>query len=61
MARRPRAAPRGILFLLIAAGLLAIAYEGVAGREWVVAAAAVLLAGWMADLAARDLGVRRRR
>jgi hypothetical protein len=61
VAGRLRAAPRGILFALIAAGLLAIAYEGVTGGEWIVAAAAALLAGWMADLAARDLGLRRRR
>jgi hypothetical protein len=33
----------------------------VSGRVWVVAAAAIVLAVWMADLAARELGLRRRR
>jgi hypothetical protein len=61
VAGRPHASPRGILFVLIAVGLLGIAYEAVSGREWIVAAAAGLLAVWMAELAARDLGVRARR
>lgn len=58
MPRRPRPSPRGILFALLAAGLLGIAYEAVTGREWVVAAAAALLAAWMGDLAARDMRLR---
>jgi hypothetical protein len=51
----------GLLFTVLAGGLLAIAVfsalEG--GRAWVIAAAAAAVGVWMADLARRAL-VRRR-
>jgi len=51
----------GVLFTVLAAGLLAIAVlsalEG--GRAWIIAVAGAALGVWMADLARRVL-VRRR-
>jgi hypothetical protein len=52
--------PRGILFVVLAASMLGLAYEAATARVWVVALAAVVLGGWMLDLASRDLGLRRR-
>lgn len=50
-----------MLFVALAAGLAGIAFEaGTAGR-WPVTIAAAALALWMADLALRDLGLRRSR
>ncbi len=45
---------------MLAASMLGLAYEAATARVWVVALAAVVLGGWMLDLAARDLGLRRR-
>ena len=51
----------GLLFAVLAAGLVAIAVlsalEG--GRAWVIAAAAAAVGLWMADLARRVLVARR--
>jgi hypothetical protein len=61
MARsRIRLSARGALFVVLALGLLGIAVAAAAAREWAVAAAAAVIGAWMADLALRDLGVRRR-
>ena len=64
---RPGYAPRvhrralGVLFAVLAVGLLAIAVfsalEG--GRAWVLAVAAAALGVWMGDLARRSLVPRR--
>ncbi len=58
-AQRPRASARGVLFVVLALALLGIAYEAAVAGEWVVAAAAGVLGVWMADLAVRDIGLRR--
>ena len=55
---KPRASARGLLFAALTAGLAVIASLAVSGSAWVVAAAAIVLALWMADLAARELGLR---
>jgi hypothetical protein len=51
----------GVLFAVLAAGLLAIAvfsaFEG--GRAWVLAVAAAVISAWMADLARRSLTARK--
>lgn len=51
----------GLLFGLLAAALIgiAVAAAGAGGRAWVVALAAVVLGGWLGQLALRLL--RRRR
>jgi len=51
----------GLLFSLLAAGLLAIAVLSArdGGRAWIIAVAAAALGVWMADLARRAL-LRRR-
>lgn len=53
---RPRYRARGALFTALAVGLLGIAWEAAAASVWVIAAAAVVIGVWMADLARRDLG-----
>ena len=58
---RLRFLARGVLFVVLAIGLLGIAVAAATAREWAVAVAAAVLAAWMADLALRDLGVRRSR
>ena len=50
----------GVLFVVLALGLLGIAVAAASAREWAVAVAAAVLGAWMADLALRDLGVRGR-
>jgi len=50
-----------MLFVVLALGLLGIAVAAGTARQWAVAVAAAVLAAWMADLALRDLGVRRSR
>jgi hypothetical protein len=57
---RFRLSARGALFVVLALGLLGIAGAAASAGEWAVAVAAAVLAGWMADLALRDLGVRGR-
>jgi hypothetical protein len=57
---RVRLTARGVLFVVLALGLLGIAVAAATARRWAVAAAASVLAAWMADLALRDLGVRSR-
>jgi hypothetical protein len=57
---RLRPSARGVLFVVLALGLLGIAVAAATAREWAVAVAAAVLGGWMADLALRDLGVRGR-
>jgi len=57
---RVRFTARGVLFVVLAVGLLGIAVAAASAREWAVAAAAAVLAAWMTDLALRDLGVRNR-
>jgi hypothetical protein len=51
---------RGVLFAVLTAGLVGIALAAASGGEPIIAAAAVVLALWMADLARRDLLPRRR-
>ena len=58
---RPRYRARGALFTALAVGLLGIAWQAATSSVWVVAAAAVVIGVWMADLARRDLRVRLRR
>jgi hypothetical protein len=57
---RVRLSARGVLFVVLAVGLLGIAAVAAAAREWAVAVAAAVLGAWMADLALRDLGIRSR-
>ena len=57
---RVRPTARGVLFVVLALGLLGIAVAAATARRWAVAAAAAVLAAWMGDLALRDLGVRSR-
>jgi hypothetical protein len=56
---RPRYRARGILFVAIAVGMLALAVVAAMAGEWVVTVAAGAIGLWMADLARRDLGPRR--
>jgi len=56
---RPRYRARGLLFVAIAVGLLALAVVAAMASEWVVTVAAGAIGLWMADLARRDLGPRR--
>jgi succinate-acetate transporter protein len=56
---RPRYRARGILFVAIAVGMLALAVVAAMADEWVVTVAAGAIGLWMADLARRDLGPRR--
>jgi hypothetical protein len=51
----PRFRARGVLFAALAAGLLLIAWEAASASVWIVAAAALVIGAWMADLARRDL------
>jgi hypothetical protein len=61
MARsRPRLSARGVLFVVLAVGLLAIAAAAAVARQWAVTVAAAIIGAWMADLALRDLGIRSR-
>ena len=55
----PRYRARGILFVAIAVGMLAIAVDAATAGVWVVTVAAGVIGVWMADLARRDLGPRR--
>jgi hypothetical protein len=57
---RPRYRARGILFVVICLGMLAIAAAAARAGGWVVTLAAGAIGLWMADLARRDLGPRRR-
>jgi hypothetical protein len=57
---RIRLSARGVLFVVLALGLLGSAAAAAAAGEWAVAAASAVIGAWMADLALRDLGVRRR-
>ena len=57
---RFRLSERGAFFVVLDLGLLGIAATSDTSGEWAVAVAAAVLGGWMADLALRDLGVRRR-
>jgi hypothetical protein len=50
---------RGVLFLVLAAALAGIGFEAAANGSWVIAVAGAALSVWMADLARRDLGLRR--
>jgi len=58
---RSRFRARGVLFTVIAFGLLAIAWEAASAAVWIVAVAAAVIGLWMADLARRDLDPRQRR
>jgi hypothetical protein len=55
---RPRLSSRGILFVVLALGLLGLAFTAASARRWLIALPAVALGLWMADLALRDLGLR---
>ena len=46
---------RGVLFLVLAVGLGAVAVGAAGARSWIIALAAAVLAAWMGDLARRDL------
>jgi CHASE2 domain-containing sensor protein len=54
----PRPKARGILFFVLAAGLVGLGYAAVRQGVWVIAVAAAAIGLWMADLALRDFGVR---
>jgi len=47
--------PRGLLFAVLAVGLLAIGAFAAVSSVWVIAVAGIVLGLWMADLARRDL------
>ena len=47
--------PRGLLFAVLAAGLLAIGVFAAVSSVWVPAVAGIVLGLWMADLARRDI------
>jgi hypothetical protein len=49
---------RGILFAVLALGLAGLSLAAARHHVWVITAAALALALWMADLARRDLGAR---
>ncbi len=57
----PRPKARGILFVVLAAGLIGIGVAAARAGVWPISVAAVLIGLWMADLAARELGWRGRR
>jgi hypothetical protein len=57
----PRPKARGLLFAVLALGLLGIGVAAFHGGVWVIGLAAAVLGLWMADLASRDLGLRGRR
>jgi len=48
----------GLLFLLLTLAFALIAVASIRAREWVIAAAAVALGGWLATLAGKGLGRR---
>jgi len=48
----------GALFLLLTAILAGIAYAAFKAEQWVIVAAAGVLAGWMATLVLRSWGTR---
>jgi hypothetical protein len=56
---RIRLSARGVLFVLLAAGLLGIAWAAAAAGRWPLAVPAAAVGLWMGDLALRELGVRR--
>lgn len=47
--------------MVLAAGLLAIAWKALDAERWGIAVPAAVVGLWMADLALRDMGVRRSR
>ncbi len=49
---------RGILFAVLALGLAGLSLAAARHHVWVITAAALALALWMADLARRDLRAR---
>ena len=49
---------RGILFSVLALGLAGLSLAAARHHVWVITAAALALAVWMADLARRDLRAR---
>jgi len=57
----PHLSARGLLFVALAAGLLAIGYYSWASGRWVPGVAGAVLGVWMLDLARRDLGLSRGR
>lgn len=61
MATRPRPTARGVLFVALAAGLWAIAWQTLDAGRWELAVPAAVIGVWMADLALREMGVRRSR
>ncbi|MDQ3889213.1 MAG: hypothetical protein M3312_01510 [Actinomycetota bacterium] len=54
---RPKRRSLGALFLVLALGFAGIGFAAASagGTAWVIAAAAVVLAAWMAELAFRAL------
>ncbi len=50
-----------MLFVVLAAGLLVIAWDTLDAGRWELAVPAAVIGLWMADLALRDMGVRRSR
>jgi uncharacterized membrane protein YjjP (DUF1212 family) len=61
MATRPRPTARGALFVVLAAGLLAIAWKALDAGRWEISLPAAVIGLWMADLALREMGIRRSR
>ena len=52
---RPRYRARGILFVAICVGMLAIAVAAAMTNEWIVTVTANAINLWMTDLTQRDL------
>ena len=55
MAASPQRRALGALFLLLAVAFAGIAFAAVTAKEWIIVAAAAVIALWMAGLATRGL------
>ena len=55
MAASPQRRALGALFLLLAVAFAGIAFAAVTAKEWIIVAAAAVIALWMIGLAARGL------
>ena len=55
MAASPQRRALGVLFLLLAVAFAGIAFAAGTAKEWIIVAAAAVIALWMIGLAARGL------
>jgi hypothetical protein len=55
VAASPQRRALGALFLLLAVAFAGIAFAAVTAKEWIIVAAAAVIALWMAGLATRGL------